>query len=142
ATRIGFPVILKASGGGGGRGMRVVRDETQVQRAFESATAEAAAAFKNPDIYLEKYLEEPRHIEFQALADMHGGVWTLGERECSLQRRHQKVMEEAPSPAMTPEKRQSMGEVIRKAVLETGYTSLGTLEFLMDEKNNLYFLEM
>ncbi|HEX3344388.1 MAG TPA: acetyl-CoA carboxylase biotin carboxylase subunit, partial [Polyangiaceae bacterium] len=98
--------------------------------------------FKNPDVYCEKFVERPRHIEFQVFADQHGGVWTFGERECSLQRRHQKVIEEAPSPAMTPEKRQEMGEVIRKAVRETGYTSLGTLEFLMDEKKDLYFLEM
>ncbi len=107
-----------------------------------SARHEAEAGFKNPDVYCEKFVERPRHIEFQVLADQHGGVWTLGERECSLQRRHQKVIEEAPSPAMTPEKRQEMAEVIRKAVRETGYTSLGTLEFLMDEKGDLYFLEM
>ena len=93
-------------------------------------------------MYLEKYVERPRHIEFQVLADQHGGIWTLGERECSLQRRHQKVIEEAPSPAMTAEKRQEMGEVIRRAMTETGYTSLGTLEFIMDEKGDLYFLEM
>jgi acetyl-CoA carboxylase biotin carboxylase subunit len=142
AKRIGFPVILKASGGGGGRGMRVVRSESEVADAFGSATREAEAGFKNPDVYAEKFVERPRHIEFQVFADNHGGIWTFGERECSLQRRHQKVMEEAPSPAMSPEKRQEMGEVIRKAIRETGYTSLGTLEFLMDESKNLYFLEM
>jgi acetyl-CoA carboxylase biotin carboxylase subunit len=142
ASRIGYPVILKASGGGGGRGMRVVRNEDEVQRAFESATSEAAAAFKNPDVYLEKYLEEPRHIEFQVLADMHGGVWTLGERECSLQRRNQKVIEEAPSTIVDDVLRARIGDVIRKAIRETGYTTLGTLEFLMDEQNNLYFMEM
>ncbi len=142
ATRIGFPVILKASGGGGGRGMRIVRTEAEVESNFLSATREADAGFKNPDVYCEKYVERPRHIEFQVLADQHGGVWTLGERECSLQRRHQKVIEEAPSPAMTPERRQEMAEVIRRAILETGYTTLGTLEFIMDEDGKLFFLEM
>jgi acetyl-CoA carboxylase biotin carboxylase subunit len=142
ARRIGFPVILKASGGGGGRGMRIVRDESGVARAFETATQEALSGFKNPDVYLERYIEEPRHVEFQILADQHGGVWTLGERECSLQRRHQKIMEEAPSPAMDDDKRGALGAVIRRAILETGYTTLGTLEFLMDERGELYFMEM
>jgi acetyl-CoA carboxylase biotin carboxylase subunit len=142
ANRVGYPVILKASGGGGGRGMRVVRSDDEMPDAFASARREAESGFKNPDVYCEKFLERPRHIEFQVMADHHGRVWTLGERECSLQRRHQKVIEEAPSPAMTPERRQEMAEIIRKAVLETGYTSLGTLEFLMDESGKLYFLEM
>jgi len=142
AKRIGFPVILKASGGGGGRGMRIVRDADEVARAYESATAEAMAGFHNPDVYLERFVERPRHIEFQVLADQHGGVWTLGERECSLQRRHQKVMEEAPSPAMTEAKRAEMGELIRKAIAASRYTTLGTLEFLMDEDGQLYFMEM
>jgi len=142
AKRIGYPVILKASGGGGGRGMRIVRGDAEMPDSFASARREAETGFKNPDVYCEKFVERPRHIEFQAFADRHDGVWTLGERECSLQRRHQKVIEEAPSPAMTAEKRQAMAEVIRKAVRETGYTSLGTLEFLMDEKGELYFLEM
>jgi acetyl-CoA carboxylase biotin carboxylase subunit len=142
ATRIGFPIILKASGGGGGRGMRIVRKAEDVAANWQAATREAEAGFKNPDVYCEKFVERPRHIEFQVLADKHGGVWTLGERECSLQRRHQKVIEEAPSPAMTPERRQEMGETIRRAILETGYTSLGTLEFIMDEDGKLYFLEM
>jgi acetyl-CoA carboxylase biotin carboxylase subunit len=142
AIRIGFPVILKASGGGGGRGMRVVRSPEEIKRAFESATAEAASSFKNPDIYLEKYLEEPKHIEFQILADKHGQVWTLGERECSLQRRNQKLVEEAPSPSMTEEIRQRVGELLRKAIGETGYTTLGTVEFLMDTDKSLYFMEM
>jgi len=142
AKRIGFPIILKASGGGGGRGMRIVRSEAEVASNFLQATREAEVGFKNPDVYMEKFVERPRHIEFQVLADHHGGVWTLGERECSLQRRHQKVIEEAPSPAMTSELRQEIGEVIRKAITETGYTSLGTLEFIMDEQNKLYFLEM
>jgi len=142
ARRIGYPVILKASGGGGGRGMRVVRGDDEMPESFASARHEAETGFKNPDVFCEKFVERPRHIEFQVVADQHGGVWTLGERECSLQRRHQKVIEEAPSPAMTAENRQAMGEVIRKAILETGYTSLGTLEFLMDEDKKLYFLEM
>jgi acetyl-CoA carboxylase biotin carboxylase subunit len=142
AERIGYPVILKASGGGGGRGMRVVRGASEMADAFASARREAEAGFKNPDVYCEKFVERPRHIEFQVVADQRGGVWTLGERECSLQRRHQKVIEEAPSPALSASDRSAIGEVIRKAVHETGYTSLGTLEFLMDEKRNLYFLEM
>ncbi|KYG04092.1 acetyl-CoA carboxylase biotin carboxylase subunit [Sorangium cellulosum] len=142
AERVGYPVILKASGGGGGRGMRIVRHAGEVQRSFEIATQEALTGFKNPDVYLERYVEAPRHIEFQVLADQHGGVWTLGERECSLQRRHQKVMEESPSPAMDNEKRTRMGDIIRAAILETGYTGLGTLEFLMDERGELYFMEM
>jgi acetyl-CoA carboxylase biotin carboxylase subunit len=142
AKRIGFPVILKASGGGGGRGMRIVREESEVARAFESATGEAMAGFRNPDVYLERYVGTPRHIEFQVLADKHGGVWTFGERECSLQRRHQKIIEEAPSPAMKPELRAAMGELIRKAIASTDYTTLGTLEFLMDERGELSFMEM
>jgi acetyl-CoA carboxylase biotin carboxylase subunit len=142
AKLIGYPVILKASGGGGGRGMRVVRGDDEMPESFASASREAETGFKNPDVFCEKFVERPRHIEFQVVADQHGGVWTLGERECSLQRRHQKVIEEAPSPAMIPAERHAMGEVIRKAIRETGYTSLGTLEFLMDEDKKLYFLEM
>jgi acetyl-CoA carboxylase biotin carboxylase subunit len=142
AKRVGFPVMIKARGGGGGRGMRVVRSAAEVRRAFESATAEALNAFKNPELYLERFVEKPKHIEFQALADKHGQVWTLGERECSLQRKNQKLVEESPSPAMTDELRAKMGDIIRRAVLETGYTSLGTLEFLMDEDRSLYFMEM
>jgi acetyl-CoA carboxylase biotin carboxylase subunit len=142
AQRIGFPVILKASGGGGGRGMRVVKRIEDIQRAYEAATAEAASAFGNPEMYLEHFVENPRHVEFQVLADQHGGVWVLGERECSLQRRHQKLVEESPCVAMNDEIRAKMIEVIRRAVLETGYTTLGTLEFLMDETGALYFMEM
>jgi acetyl-CoA carboxylase biotin carboxylase subunit len=142
ATRIGYPVILKASGGGGGRGMRVVRSESEVADAFASARREAESGFKNPDIFCERYVERPRHIEFQALADQHGGVWTIGERECSLQRRHQKVVEEAPSVALSDDKRRDMAAVIARALRETGYSSLGTLEFLMDEHHELHFLEM
>ena len=142
ATRIGYPVILKASGGGGGRGMRIVREESEIENAYSLATTEALRGFKNPDVYLERFVERPRHIEFQVLADKHGGVWTLGERECSLQRRHQKVIEEAPSPAMTEELRAELGERIRKALSATGYHTVGTLEFLMDERGELYFMEM
>ncbi|HTA88852.1 MAG TPA: acetyl-CoA carboxylase biotin carboxylase subunit [Polyangiaceae bacterium] len=142
AKRVGFPVMIKARGGGGGRGMRVVRSVSEVRRAFESATAEAMNAFKNPELYLERFVERPKHIEFQALADKHGQVWTLGERECSLQRKNQKLVEESPSSSMTDELRAKMGEVIRRAIAETGYTSLGTLEFLMDEDRSLYFMEM
>jgi len=142
AKKIGFPVMIKARGGGGGRGMRVVRSTAEVRRAFESATAEAMSSFNSAELYLERFVERPRHIEFQALADQHGQVWTLGERECSLQRRHQKLLEESPSPAMTDELRSKMGELIRHAIRESGYTSLGTLEFLMDKDKKLYFLEM
>jgi acetyl-CoA carboxylase biotin carboxylase subunit len=142
AKRIGYPVMLKARGGGGGRGMRVVRAADQLPRAFEAATAEAMSSFGNPELFLERFVECPRHIEFQALADQHGHVWVLGERECSLQRRNQKLVEEAPSPAMTDERRAEMCDRIHRAVRDTGYTSLGTLEFLMDEKQELYFMEM
>jgi acetyl-CoA carboxylase biotin carboxylase subunit len=142
AKRVGFPVIMKAAGGGGGRGMRIVREEKDVEHAFLTATTEAAKSFGNPDVYLERFVERPRHIEFQVIADKHGGVWTLGERECSLQRRHQKVIEEAPSVSMTEEKRAEVGERIRVAIRETGYHTVGTLEFLMDERGDLYFMEM
>jgi acetyl-CoA carboxylase biotin carboxylase subunit len=142
ARRVGLPLIMKASGGGGGRGMRVIRSLDEVGRAFEAATNEAQASFGNPQVYIERFIDEPRHIEFQVLADQHGNVWTLGERECSLQRRHQKVIEEAPSTVLDDAMRNEMGEVIRRAVRETGYTTLGTLEFLMDESKRLYFMEM
>jgi acetyl-CoA carboxylase biotin carboxylase subunit len=142
AKRVGLPVMLKARGGGGGRGMRVVRELSDVGRAFDAGTAEAMNAFGNPELFLERYVERPRHIEFQVLADRHQQVWTLGERECSLQRRNQKLVEEAPSPAMTPELRSEMCERVRRAVLETGYTSLGTVEFLMDERGDLFFMEV
>jgi acetyl-CoA carboxylase, biotin carboxylase subunit len=142
ARRVGLPCILKASGGGGGRGMRIVRTLEEIPAAFSQATQEAESGFKNPDVYLERFIERPKHIEFQVLADKHGGIWTLGERECSLQRRHQKVIEEAPSPVLGADKRQELGAVIREAIRATGYTSLGTLEFIMDENKDLYFLEM
>jgi len=142
AKRIGYPVMIKARGGGGGRGMRVARTDEDTRRGFESATAEAAKAFSSAELYLERLVEAPKHIEFQALADSHGQVWTLGERECSLQRRHQKLVEEAPSPSLNEETRAKVGESIRRALLETGYVGLGTLEFLMDATGALYFMEM
>jgi acetyl-CoA carboxylase biotin carboxylase subunit len=142
AKRVGFPIILKARGGGGGRGMRVVKRAEDVQKAYGSASSEAANAFGNPEMFLERFIENPRHVEFQVLADQHGGVWVLGERECSLQRRHQKLIEESPCVAMNDEHRAQMVEVIRRAVSDTGYTTLGTLEFLMDEAGDLYFMEM
>ena len=142
ARELTYPVMIKAAAGGGGKGMRVVRDEREFGRALEMTMGEAESAFGDSSVYIEKFIERPKHIEFQVLADGKGKVWTLGERECSLQRRHQKVMEEAPSPSMTPELRQEIGDVVRKAVRETGYRSLGTLEFIMDEDKKLYFLEM
>ena len=146
AARIGYPIILKASGGGGGRGMRIVREDKEIENAFISATTEAARGFNNPDVYLERFIERPRHIEFQILIDRHGNARSLGERECSLQRRHQKIIEEAPSPWMTPERRAEMGAKIEKAMLETGYDGLGTVEFLLDpagaDGGQLYFMEV
>jgi acetyl-CoA carboxylase, biotin carboxylase subunit len=142
ARRIGFPVILKASGGGGGRGMKIVRGERELSDAFHAATSEALAGFSNPNIYLERYIEAPRHIEFQIVADQHGAAVCVGERECSIQRRHQKIIEEAPSLALRPGQREEMGDLICRAVRETGYHSLGTMEFLLDERGELYFMEM
>ena len=142
ANEIGFPVILKAAAGGGGRGMKIVREAAQVREAFETASAEAAAAFGDGSMYLERYVEEPRHIELQMVADEHGNVIHLGERECSVQRRHQKMVEEAPSPAVTPELRKEMGDRAVKALKDLGYNNVGTVEFLMDEKGRYYFMEM
>jgi acetyl-CoA carboxylase biotin carboxylase subunit len=142
AKEIGFPVILKAAAGGGGRGMKIVREEPAVRKAFEGASAEALAAFGDGSMYLERYVEEPRHIELQIVADEHGGIIHLGERECSVQRRHQKLIEEAPSPAVSPELRREMGEVALGAMRKVGYNNVGTIEFLMDEKGRYYFMEM
>ncbi len=142
AARIGYPVILKASGGGGGRGMKIVRAEGEIENAFHAAQSEALAGFRNPDVYLERYIEQPRHVEFQVVADQHGNAVCLGERECSLQRRHQKVLEEAPSPSLSASLRAHLSELVTTAVRETGYTSLGTLEFLLDERGEAYFMEM
>ena len=142
AAQIGYPVMLKASAGGGGRGMRVVREAAELPALLSQAQQEAQAAFACPDVYMEKLIEAPRHIEFQVLADEHGNVEILGERECSIQRRHQKLLEEAPSPAMTPELRQEMIARLTDAMRHIGYTNAGTIEFLMDEKGQLYFIEV
>jgi acetyl-CoA carboxylase biotin carboxylase subunit len=142
AQQVGFPVIIKASAGGGGRGMRIVRGLEELPTLFHAAQSEAAAAFGNGDLYMEKYVEHPRHIEFQVLGDAHGTVVSLGERECSIQRRHQKLLEESPSPQVTPELRQRIGDVLSKTLSEIGYVNAGTIEFLMDKDRNLYFIEM
>jgi acetyl-CoA carboxylase biotin carboxylase subunit len=139
---IGFPVIVKAAAGGGGRGMRIVRSEEELAGSLEMAQAEALAAFKNGAVYIERYIERPRHIEIQVLADEHGNCIHLGERECSIQRRHQKLLEEAPSPVITPEQREMMGAVAVNACKEIGYSSAGTFEFLLDEDGSFYFMEM
>jgi acetyl-CoA carboxylase biotin carboxylase subunit len=139
---IGFPVIIKAAAGGGGRGMRIVRQEEDLAAQLEMASTEALAAFKNGSVYIERYIERPRHIEIQVLADEHGNCIHLGERECSIQRRHQKLLEEAPSPVITKEQREKMGAVAVKACLEIGYSSAGTFEFLLDEDGSFYFMEM
>jgi acetyl-CoA carboxylase biotin carboxylase subunit len=142
AHEIGFPVIIKAAAGGGGRGMRIVRSEDELETNLETAQSEALAAFKNGAVYIERYIERPRHIEIQVLADEHGNCVHLGERECSIQRRHQKLLEEAPSPVITPEQREQMGAVAVKACQEIGYSNAGTFEFLLDEDGSFYFMEM
>jgi acetyl-CoA carboxylase biotin carboxylase subunit len=142
ARSVGFPVIVKASAGGGGRGMRVIRNEEELPNAFHAAQSEAAAAFGNGDLYMERFVERPRHIEFQVLADEHGHVISLGERDCSIQRRHQKLVEEAPSVKMTPELRERTGNLLVKTLSKIGYMNAGTVEFLMDEDGNLSFMEM
>lgn len=142
AREIGFPVIIKAAAGGGGRGMRIVRSEDELASNLELAQTEALAAFKNSSVYIERYIERPRHIEIQVLADEHGNCIHLGERECSIQRRHQKLLEEAPSPVITPEQRAAMGAVAVKACQEIGYWNAGTFEFLLDEDGSFYFMEM
>jgi acetyl-CoA carboxylase, biotin carboxylase subunit len=142
ARQVGFPVIIKASAGGGGRGMRIVRSEDELPALFKAASSEAAAAFGNGDLYMEKYVERPRHIEFQILADSYGNVVSLGERECSIQRRHQKLLEESPSPRVTPQLRDQIGGILSKTLSEVGYVNAGTVEFLMDENQRLYFIEM
>src|SRR3954471_13854377 len=142
AERIGYPVIIKASAGGGGRGMRVVRNRDELVPAFETARNEAQQAFGVPDVYLEKFIERPRHIEFQVLGDQHGNVLHLGERECSIQRRHQKLIEESPSPGITAHKRAELGSQVVNALRKLGYSNAGTVEFLMDEDGSMYFIEM
>jgi len=140
--RIGYPVIIKACAGGGGRGMRVVRSRDELSAAFATARNEAQQAFGTPDVYVEKFIERPRHIEFQVLGDRHGRVIHLGERECSIQRRHQKLIEESPSPAIDARKREELGGRVVAALEKIGYSSAGTVEFLMDEDGSIYFIEM
>jgi acetyl-CoA carboxylase biotin carboxylase subunit len=142
AKVVGYPVILKATAGGGGKGMRVVWEENEIEKAYSSAKQEAAASFKNDGIYMEKFVEEPRHIEIQVAGDQYGNVCHLSERDCSIQRRHQKLVEESPSPFMTPELRQKMGEAAIKAASAINYESVGTIEFLVDKHRNFYFMEM
>jgi acetyl-CoA carboxylase biotin carboxylase subunit len=142
AKEMGFPVILKATAGGGGKGMRVVWEDSEMERAYNNAKAEAAASFKNDGIYMEKFVEEPRHIEIQIAGDQFGTVCHLGERDCSIQRRHQKLVEESPSPFMTSDLRQKMGEAAKKAAQAINYESVGTVEFLVDKHRNFYFMEM
>jgi acetyl-CoA carboxylase, biotin carboxylase subunit len=142
AEKIGYPVMIKASAGGGGRGMRVVRNAEELPALMAQAQNEAAAAFSNGDLYMEKLVENPRHIEFQILADQHGNVEVLGERECSIQRRHQKLIEESPSTAVTPELRQRISDSLKKALGKIGYTNAGTVEFLMGADGNLHFIEV
>ncbi len=141
AQRIGYPIIIKASGGGGGRGMRIVHSEAALSNAISLTRAEAKAAFGNDRLYMEKFLDNPRHIEFQVLADSHGNAVHLGERDCSLQRRHQKVVEEAPAPGITVEQRERLGAICVKACQEINYRGAGTFEFLYQD-NNFYFIEM
>jgi acetyl-CoA carboxylase biotin carboxylase subunit len=142
AKEIGYPVILKATAGGGGKGMRVVWNEEEIEKAYSSARQEAAAAFKNDGVYMEKFVEEPRHIEIQVAGDQYGTVCHMSERDCSIQRRHQKLVEESPSPFMTPELRKQMGEAAIKAAAAINYESVGTVEFLVDKHRNFYFMEM
>ncbi len=142
AKEVGYPVILKATAGGGGKGMRVVWEESELERNYGMAKTEAAAAFKNDGVYMEKFVEEPRHIEIQVAGDQYGNVCHLSERDCSIQRRHQKLVEESPSPFMTPELRDKMGEAAIKAAAAINYESVGTVEFLVDKHRNFYFMEM
>ncbi len=142
AGEVGYPVMLKAAAGGGGKGMRLVRSAGELESAFQAARSEAERAFGDGEVYLEKFIENPRHIEMQVLADEHGQTVYLGERECSIQRRHQKVLEESPSPIVGPEMRRQMGEVAVRVAQAAGYTNAGTVEFLVDQQKNFYFLEM
>lgn len=142
AREMGYPIILKATAGGGGKGMRIVWEEKELEKAYNTAKAEAAASFKNDGIYMEKFVEEPRHIEIQVAGDRYGTVCHLSERDCSIQRRHQKLVEESPSPFMTPDLRHQMGEAAKKAASAINYESVGTIEFLVDKHRNFYFMEM
>jgi acetyl-CoA carboxylase biotin carboxylase subunit len=142
AKKIGYPVIIKATAGGGGRGMRIVWEESELENAWNSARQEAGAAFGNDGLYMEKYIEEPRHIEIQIAGDQYGKVCHLSERDCSIQRRHQKLIEETPSPFMTPELRKKMGDAAKAAAEIIKYEGVGTVEFLVDKHRNFYFMEM
>jgi acetyl-CoA carboxylase biotin carboxylase subunit len=142
AKEIGFPVILKAAAGGGGKGMKIVREPGALTQAFATASAEAVASFANGELYIERYVEKPRHIEIQIVADEHGNIIHLGERECSVQRRHQKLIEESPSAALTPELRERMGRVSVEAMRKIRYNNVGTIEYLLDEHGQFYFMEM
>ncbi|MDT3696356.1 MAG: acetyl-CoA carboxylase biotin carboxylase subunit [Ignavibacterium sp.] len=142
AREIGFPVIIKASAGGGGKGMRIVWEEKEFEKAFQTARTEAEAAFSNPDVYIEKYIENPRHVEIQILGDRYGNVYHYGERDCSIQRRHQKLIEESPSPALEEQLRQKMGEAAIRGAKTVNYLGAGTIEFLLDKHKNFYFMEM
>ncbi len=142
AAEVGYPIILKATAGGGGKGMRVVFQESDIEKAYENAKTEAAASFKNDGIYMEKFVEEPRHIEIQIAGDQYGNISHLSERDCSIQRRHQKLVEESPSPFMTADLRNQMGEAAIKAAQAINYESVGTVEFLVDKHRNFYFMEM
>lgn len=142
AETVGYPLMLKAVAGGGGKGMRYVQDASELERAYTNARSEAEAAFGNGDVYLEKFIEEPRHIEIQVFADMHGNVVHLNERECSIQRRHQKLIEESPSPIMTPQLRAAMGDAAVRGTASVNYVGAGTIEFLVDKHRNFYFMEM
>ena len=142
AAKVGYPIILKATAGGGGKGMRVVWHENEIEKAYDDAKAEAGASFKNDGIYMEKFVEEPHHIEIQIAGDQFGNVCHLSERDCSIQRRHQKLVEESPSPFMTPELREKMGAAAIKAASAINYESVGTVEFLVDKNRDFYFMEM
>lgn len=142
AEETGYPIIIKASAGGGGRGMRIVREPSDFKKQFDAATSEAGAAFGNPDVYIEKFIEEPRHIEIQILGDQHGYITHLGERDCSMQRRHQKILEESPSPAVNAELREEMGQAAIRAAQTVQYEGAGTVEFLLDKHGKFYFMEM
>jgi acetyl-CoA carboxylase biotin carboxylase subunit len=142
AREMGYPIILKATAGGGGKGMRIVWEESELEKAYDTAKAEALASFKNDGIYMEKFVEEPRHIEIQVAGDQYGTVCHLSERDCSIQRRHQKLVEESPSPFMTDDLRMKMGEAAKQAAAAINYESVGTIEFLVDKHRNFYFMEM
>ncbi|MDD3807968.1 MAG: biotin carboxylase N-terminal domain-containing protein, partial [Candidatus Marinimicrobia bacterium] len=142
ANELGYPIILKAAAGGGGKGMRIVNDPSQLRRSFNTAKTEAESAFGNGDLYIEHYIHKPRHIEIQVLGDLHGNIYALGERECSIQRHHQKLIEESPSTAVDPNLRQRMQETAVRASKVVDYTGAGTIEFLLDDQKNFYFMEM